>query len=100
MRQGRYDESLALSKEAIDLAKKEFDGERNVLNARLESLQATVKQQAEQIAKLTQQHELAYEKVQNIAVRAIEGSANQKTLATFHEMLLDQPKKQQPREEK
>ncbi|MEI6211756.1 MAG: hypothetical protein WCR06_09045 [bacterium] len=80
-------------------AKKEFEGERNVLNARLDSLQATVKHQAEQIAQLTQQHELAYEKVQNIAVRAIEGSANQKTLATFHEMLLDQPKKQ-PREEK
>jgi hypothetical protein len=84
---------------AQNLAKKEFEGERNVLNARLDSLQATVKHQAEQIAKLTQQHELAYEKVQNIAVRAIEGSANQKTLATFHEMLLDQPKKQ-PREEK
>jgi DNA repair exonuclease SbcCD ATPase subunit len=55
------------------LLEKEFTGERNVLNSRIESLQATVEQQAEQIAKLSQQLEHSYRQVQDIAVKAIEG---------------------------
>ena len=55
------------------LLEKESAGERNVLNSRIESLQATVQQQAEQIAKLSQQLEHSYRQVQDIAVKAIEG---------------------------
>jgi len=88
-------EKLTTSASAnLVLAKKEFEGERNVLNARIESLQATVQQQAEQIIKLTKQHELAYEKVQNIAVKAIEGSGSLKTVSAFQDMLTEQLKKQ------
>lgn len=78
----------------LALVKKEFEGERNVQNARIESLQAAVQQQTEQITKLAKQHELAYEKVQNIAVKAIEGSGNLKTVSAFQDMLADQLKKQ------
>jgi hypothetical protein len=78
---------------------KEFEGERNVLKARIEALQNTVQQQAEQITKLAQQQELAYEKVQNIAVRAIEGAGNAKSMASLQELLTEQLKKQ-TREEK
>lgn len=78
----------------LSLVKKEYEGERNVLNARIESLQATVQQQTDQITKLAKQHELAYEKVQNIAVKAIEGSGNLKTASAFQDMLADQLKKQ------
>lgn len=78
----------------LTLVKKEFEGERNVLNARIESLQTTVQQQIEQITKLAKQHELAYEKVQNIAVKAIEGSGNLKTASAFQDMLAEHLKKQ------
>ena len=62
-------------KYAIDLLQKEFAGERNVLNSRIESLQATVEKQAEQIARLSQQLEHSYGQVQDIALKAIEGSS-------------------------
>jgi len=59
----------------IELLQKEFGGERNVLNSRIESLQETVAKQAEQIAKFSQQLEHSYRQVQDIAVKAIEGSS-------------------------
>jgi hypothetical protein len=60
---------------AIDLLQKEFAGERNVLNSRIEALQQAVDRQTEQIAKLSQQLEHSYGQVQDIALKAIEGSA-------------------------
>ena len=60
---------------ALDLLQKEFDGERNVLKSRIESLQHAVDKQTEQIAKLSQQLEHSYVQVQNIAMKAIEGSS-------------------------
>lgn len=84
----------ATSNAHIALLKAEFEGEKNVLLSKLESVQATVQRQAEQIGKLTQQHEMAYEKVQNIAVRAIEGSAGLKSIANLQDAISDQLKKQ------
>ena len=57
----------------IELLERESTGERNVLNSRIEALQATVEKQAEQIARLSQQLEHSYRQVQDIAVKAIEG---------------------------
>jgi len=65
---------------AIDLLQKEFGGERNVLNSRIESLQDTVAKQAEQIAKVSQQLEHSYRQVQDIALKAIEGSSMSRSL--------------------
>jgi hypothetical protein len=59
----------------IELLQKEYVGERNVLNSRIEGLQATVDKQAEQIARLSEQLEHSYRQVQDIAVKAIEGSS-------------------------
>jgi hypothetical protein len=59
----------------IELLQKEYVGERNVLNARIEGLQATVEKQAQQIARLSEQLEHSYRQVQDIAVKAIEGSS-------------------------
>ena len=75
------------AKNAADLMKMEFEGERNVLNAKLETLQETVKQQTEQIAKLNKQTETAYEKVQHIAMKAIDGSANMQSAATLQRLI-------------
>ena len=63
------------AKTRLELLQKEFAGERNVLNSRIESLQETVAKQAEQIARLSQQLEHSYRQVQDIAIRAIEGSS-------------------------
>ncbi|SHE95629.1 hypothetical protein SAMN02745206_01085 [Desulfacinum infernum DSM 9756] len=53
------------------LLKKSFEGEKNVLSARIASLESLVEAQKAQIEKLTQQVEAAYGKVQDIAVRAV-----------------------------
>ena len=49
---------------------------------------------AEQIAKLSLQMEKAYQKVQDIAVKAIEGSSNAKSLANLQQLLNEQTRKQ------
>jgi hypothetical protein len=77
-----------------ELLRKEFDGERNVLNTRIESSEKTVKEQGEHIAKLSLQMEKAYQKVQDIAVKAIEGSSNAKSLANLQQLLNEQIRKQ------
>ena len=77
-----------------ELLRKEFDGERNVLNTRIDSAEKTVKEQGDQIAKLSLQMEKAYQKVQDIAVKAIEGSSNAKSLANLQQLLNEQMRKQ------
>ena len=76
-----------------ELLKREFAGERNVLTTRITSLEQTAKEQADQIARLLSQSEKAYGQVQEIAVRAIEGSASAKQLSNLQQMLADQGRK-------
>ena len=76
-----------------ELLKREFAGERNVLTTRIASLEQTAKEQSDQIARLLSQSEKAYGQVQEIAVRAIEGSANAKQLSNLQQMLADQSRK-------
>jgi len=77
-----------------NLLKKEFNGERNVFTSRIESLEKTVKEQTEQIAKLSEQLEKAYQKVQDIAVKAVEGSSNIKSLTSLQQMVTEQTRRQ------
>ena len=58
-----------------DLLHKDFEGQKNVLTSRIQSLEKTVKEQADQLAKLSQQQEAAYQKIQDVAVKAIEGAS-------------------------
>ena len=74
------------AKNREELVKKEFIGERNVLTTRIESLEKSVKEQNEQIAKLSQQLEKAYQQVQEIAVKTIEGSSTIKSFANLQTM--------------
>jgi hypothetical protein len=76
-----------------ELLKREFAGEKNVLSTRIASLEQTVKEQSDQIARLLSQSEKAYGQVQDIAVRAIEGSASAKQLSNLQQMLADQGRK-------
>lgn len=58
------------------LLTKGFEGEKNVLETRIFSLESLVKDQAKQIDKLNAQQEKAYKQVQDIASKAVTGSAD------------------------
>jgi hypothetical protein len=77
----------------ISLLKKEFEGERGVLNSRVEALEKALKEQGAQNAKLAQQIEKSYAQVQEIAVKAIEGSSANQTLAGLQQWLADQSRR-------
>jgi hypothetical protein len=77
-----------------ELLKKEIDGERNVLNTKIGSLEKTVKEQSDQINRLSQQLEKAYQKVQDIAVKAVEGSSSVRPLANLEQIMTEQARKQ------
>jgi len=84
------------AKNREELLKKEFDGERNVLNTRIESLEKTVTEQNEQIAKLSQQVEKSYSQVQDIAIKAIEGTSRSQPLTNLQQLMAEQARKQSP----
>ena len=87
------DATERLSREAAgreELLKKDAEAEAKVLNARIEALQETAKAQAAQLAKLSAQIEKSYGQVQDIAVKAIEGSANAKTIAALQAQTAEQ----------
>ena len=84
----------AEAKNREQLLNKEFEGERGVLTTRIESLEKTVKGQSEQIAKLSAQLENSYQKVEDIAVKAIDGSSNLKSLVNLQQMMANQTKGQ------
>jgi hypothetical protein len=85
-------ESEAKNRE--ELLKKEFDGERNVLNTRIESLEKRVAEQNEQITKLSQQVEKSYSQVQDIAIKAIEGTSQAQPLPNLQQLMAEQTRKQ------
>ena len=67
-----------------------------MLAAKIAALERTVKDQADQLTRLEQQAERSYAQVQEIAVRAIEGSASAKQLAHLQQLLADQARKSGP----
>ena len=81
------------AKNREELLRKEFDGERNVFAARTEALEKMHKDLSDQTAKLSKQLEAAYQKVQEIAEKAIEGSSQAKSLADLQKLLAEQSRK-------
>jgi hypothetical protein len=86
------------SKSREDLFRKEFEGERNVLVAKNEALEKTSKDLLASNTKLAQQLETAYQKVQDIAEKTVEGTSQSKSLADLQKLLIEQSRK--GREEK
>ena len=78
-----------------DLLQKEFEGQRNVLTVRIQSLEKTVKEQNEQTAKLSTQQDAAYQKIQDVAVKAIEGASKASSFSDLQHVLSEQIKKKQ-----
>ena len=85
---------LLEAKSREELLKKEGEGERNVFTARIESLEKTTKEQSERITALTKQLEAAYQKVQDIAVKTVEGASSYKSVASLQQLLGEQLRKQ------
>ncbi len=81
------------AKNREELLRKDFEGQKNVLTTKVESLEKTVKEQSEQNGKLARQLETAYQKVQEIAEKAIEGSAQSKALSDLQKVLAEQGRK-------
>jgi hypothetical protein len=77
-----------------DLLHKDFEGQKNVLTSRIQSLEKAVKEQADQLAKLSQQQEAAYQKIQDVAVKAIEGASKLGSFGSLVHTLREQTKKQ------
>jgi hypothetical protein len=90
------DRLLMEAKSREDLLKKEAEGESNVFKARIELLEKTTKEQSERITALTKQLESAYQKVQDIAVKTVEGASNSKSVASLQQLLGEQIRKQNP----
>jgi uncharacterized coiled-coil protein SlyX len=82
----------AAAKEALQ--QKESEGERNVLKSKIEALEKMTKEQNLQIDKLSKQLEASYQKVQDIAVKAIEGNRESSVLSHLGQMIKESGKKQ------
>ena len=72
---------------------KDAEAEQKVLNSRIESLQQAVREQGAQIARLSEQLEKSYGQVQDIAVKAIEGSSNAKAFASLQRQASEPPRR-------
>jgi hypothetical protein len=81
------------AKNREDLLRKESEGERNVLNAKNESLEKTNKDLVAANSKLAQQLEAAYQKVQDIAEKTVDGISQSKSLADLQKLLVEQSRK-------
>lgn len=75
------------------LAKSQADGERKVLEARIKALEQAVAEQTATTTRATTQLETAYQKVQEIAIRAVEGSQNAKQLSDLQKLLAETGRK-------
>ena len=81
------------AKNREDLSRKEFEGERNVLTAKNEALEKSAKDLNAANMKLAQQLEAAYQKVQDIAEKTVEGTSQSKSLADLQKLLIEQSRK-------
>jgi len=81
------------AKNREELLRKEFEGERNVLNARNESLERACKDLNAANVKLAQQLEAACQKVQVIAEKTVEGTSQSRSLAALQKLLIEQSRK-------
>ena len=77
-----------------DLHGKEVEGQKRFYDSRIESLEDTISNQNERLNSLSKQLEAALKQVQDLAVKAIEGSANANSYQTLKEITLEQAKSQ------
>jgi hypothetical protein len=77
-----------------DLYSKDIEGQKRFYDGRIESLEDTISNQGDRLNSLSKQLEAALKQVQDLAVKAIEGSANANSYQTLKEITLEQAKSQ------
>ncbi|BAY96627.1 hypothetical protein NIES37_05610 [Tolypothrix tenuis PCC 7101] len=77
-----------------DLYSKEVEGQKRFYEQRLQSLEQTISNQDTRLQNLTKQLESALKQVQDLAVKAIEGTANVNSYQAIKEIALEQAKSQ------
>jgi hypothetical protein len=77
-----------------DLLAKEVEGQKRFYEQRLQSLEQTINNQESRIQNLSNQLDSALKQVQDLAVKAIEGSANVNSYQAIKEIALEQAKSQ------
>ncbi|MBW4448836.1 MAG: hypothetical protein KME38_18735 [Spirirestis rafaelensis WJT71-NPBG6] len=77
-----------------DLYAKDVEGQKRFYEQRLQSLEQTISNQDYRIQNLAKQLESALKQVQDLAVKAIEGSANVNSYQAIKEIALEQAKTQ------
>jgi hypothetical protein len=82
------------AKVKADLYAKEVEGQKRFYEQRLESLQQTIATQETRLQNLSNQLESALKQVQDLAVKAIEGTANINSYQAIKEIALEQAKGQ------
>ena len=75
-----------------DLRDREIEGEKQNYQLQIESLEQTIKHQATRIAKLSQQLDSSLQQVQNLAVKAIEGTSNRNSFEAVKAIAMEQAK--------
>ncbi|MGI2907993.1 hypothetical protein [Tolypothrix sp. VBCCA 56010] len=77
-----------------DLYAKDVEGQKRFYEQRLQSLEQTISNQDSRIINLSKQLDSALKQVQDLAVKAIEGSANVNSYQAIKEIALEQAKTQ------
>ena len=83
------------AKVKADLRTKEIEGEQQNYELKIESLEQTIRHQATRINKLSQQLDSSLQQVQDLAVKAIEGTANRNSFEAMKAIAMEQVKTQQ-----
>ena len=82
------------AKVKANLFAKEVEGDKASYEQKVQSLEQTINSQEERITTLSKQLESALKQVQDLAVKAIEGTANVNTYQAMKEIALEQAKNQ------
>ncbi len=77
-----------------DLRTREIEGESKNYDLRIESLENTIRHQNSRISKLSQQLDASLQQVQDLAVKAIEGSSNRNSFEAMKAIAMEQAKTQ------
>ena len=81
------------AKNREELMRKELEGEIKVLSTKNEALEKSTKDLVAANAKLAQQLETSYQKVQEIAEKTVEGTSQSRSLAELQKLLIEQGRK-------
>ncbi|NJS16375.1 MAG: hypothetical protein HC787_04295, partial [Nostocaceae cyanobacterium CSU_2_110] len=80
------------AKVKANLLAKEVEGQKAFYQQRIQSLEQTITNQETRVGSLSKQLESALKQVQDLAVKAIEGSANVNSYQAIKEIALEQAK--------